>query len=270
MFCSGATPRRALKSAAAPERSREGPKEAAGWTIRSGSGARPGIRGASSSSCFASFPSAAAAMSSVDLSASAWALERLAARRAFPSEARTGACRSLFGPVDHEQLHRELRDQLRQIRQESQRRWEFDFHTGAPLAAGQRDQARFQWEEVDAAALPAFYRETLLPGAGSLRRRLRCHKGKAPQEEQEEPESHGGTEPPPCPLAARSHEGADAAAAEKQESGCYSGMPLTPLPGVAKRTRVAHITDFFAKRKRVAADASSALALEQTPRKRLR
>ncbi|XP_003214802.4 cyclin-dependent kinase inhibitor 1C [Anolis carolinensis] len=250
MFCSGATPRRALKSATATQRSREG-------EIRR---VRTGCSGFGASLSF--WLRLGAMSSSVDLPASsAWALERLAARRAFPSEARTGACRSLFGPVDHEQLRREFRGQLRQIREESQRRWEFDFAAGAPLPPGH--QARFQWEEVDAAALPAFYRETLLPGAA---RRLLRRKSKAPAEgeeeeqEREEPATQPESDAPP--LGALSHEGA--------ESGCYSGILLKPLPGSAKRTRIAHITDFFAKRKRVAADSSSALALEQTPRKRLR
>nr|XP_003214802.3 PREDICTED: cyclin-dependent kinase inhibitor 1C [Anolis carolinensis] len=119
-------------------------------------------------------------MSTARVSSGSPTLERMEARQA-EGAPKPSACRSLFGPVDHEQLRREFRGQLRQIREESQRRWEFDFAAGAPLPPGH--QARFQWEEVDAAALPAFYRETLLPGAA---RRLLRRKSKAPAEGEEE------------------------------------------------------------------------------------
>lgn len=50
--------------------------------------------------------------------------------------------RSLFGPVDHEQLRRELRQRLREMSEQDSRRWNFNFQTDTPLAG------RFQWEEV--------------------------------------------------------------------------------------------------------------------------
>lgn len=42
-------------------------------------------------------------------------MERLVARRTFPMIARTSACRSLFGPVDHEELGRELQMRLAEL-----------------------------------------------------------------------------------------------------------------------------------------------------------
>ncbi|KAI3376907.1 hypothetical protein L3Q82_000154 [Scortum barcoo] len=52
--------------------------------------------------------------------------------------------RSLFGPVDHDQLRRDLKQRLREITEEDSRRWNFDFQTETPLPG------RFQWEEVPA------------------------------------------------------------------------------------------------------------------------
>lgn len=98
-------------------------------------------------------------MSNVHLS-SASALERLAARRTFPLHARTGVCRNLFGPVDHDELERELQSKLREICDDSQRRWDYNFQSEAPLPG----PARLQWEEVEGHAVPAFYRETLQVG----------------------------------------------------------------------------------------------------------
>uniref|UniRef100_A0A665WJY2 Cyclin-dependent kinase inhibitor domain-containing protein n=1 Tax=Echeneis naucrates TaxID=173247 RepID=A0A665WJY2_ECHNA len=54
------------------------------------------------------------------------------------------ACRSLFGPVDHEQLRKELRQRLREMEEQDSRRWNFDFHTNTPLSG------RFEWEETAA------------------------------------------------------------------------------------------------------------------------
>nr|XP_006134999.3 cyclin-dependent kinase inhibitor 1C [Pelodiscus sinensis] len=98
-------------------------------------------------------------MSNVHLS-SASALERLAARRTFPLHARTGVCRNLFGPVDHEELSRELKSKLREISEDDQRRWDYNFQTDTPLDG----PGRLQWEEMEGDSVPAFYRETLQVG----------------------------------------------------------------------------------------------------------
>ncbi|KAK7913424.1 hypothetical protein WMY93_013635 [Mugilogobius chulae] len=61
------------------------------------------------------------------------------------------ARRSLFGPVDHEQLRRELSQRLRDITEQDCRRWNFDFQSHAPLPG------RFQWQEVSAGCTADFY-----------------------------------------------------------------------------------------------------------------
>uniref|UniRef100_A0A8B9D7W2 Cyclin-dependent kinase inhibitor 1C n=1 Tax=Anser cygnoides TaxID=8845 RepID=A0A8B9D7W2_ANSCY len=90
------------------------------------------------------------------------ALERLAARRALlAGHDRSAVCRSLFGPVDHEELGRELRSRLREMGEADQRRWDYNFHTDTPLPPA---PGRLRWEEVEGGAVPAFYRETLQVG----------------------------------------------------------------------------------------------------------
>ncbi|EDM12196.1 cyclin-dependent kinase inhibitor 1C (P57), isoform CRA_c [Rattus norvegicus] len=58
-------------------------------------------------------------------------MERLASSDTFPVIARSSACRSLFGPVDHEELGRELRMRLAELNAEDQNRWDFNFHAAA-------------------------------------------------------------------------------------------------------------------------------------------
>ncbi|XP_028626968.1 cyclin-dependent kinase inhibitor 1C isoform X5 [Grammomys surdaster] len=88
------------------------------------------------------------------------AMERLASSDTFPVIARSSACRSLFGPVDHEELGRELRMRLAELNAEDQNRWDFNFQQDVPL----RGPGRLQWMEVDSESVPAFYRETVQVG----------------------------------------------------------------------------------------------------------
>lgn len=63
-------------------------------------------------------------------------------------------CRSLFGPVDHEQLRRDLKLRLGEIMDQDRRRWNFDFQTETPLSG------RFQWEEIPATYAAALYHDS--------------------------------------------------------------------------------------------------------------
>ncbi|KAF7245398.1 Cyclin-dependent kinase inhibitor 1C [Varanus komodoensis] len=237
-------------------------------------------------------------MSNVHLS-SASALERLAARRTFPVHARTGVCRNLFGPVDHDELNRELKGKLQEICEDGQRRWDYNFQTETPLPGS----GRLQWEEVEADSVPAFYRETLQVGRCRfpvLVIRSKPGSAEAPPEMEPRDSSQetGLSSSSPSPVSpqgktATLESSMSAAAGEErlnQENRAdplnnYSGITIKPVPCAAaalKRassTSVAHITDFFAKRKRIIDPRDHASALpasvtavpsEQTPRKRLR
>ncbi|KAM6159460.1 cyclin-dependent kinase inhibitor 1C [Rhynchocyon petersi] len=104
-------------------------------------------------------------------------MERLAAeRQPFPLFVRTNACRSLFGPVDHEAMRAELQARLEELLAEEKRRWDYDFQLDMPL----RGPGRLQWVEVDSETVPAFYRETVQVG--------RCRLQMKPQEGEEEEE----------------------------------------------------------------------------------
>lgn len=120
-------------------------------------------------------------MSHVQLSSSA--LERLVARRTFPLQRRTGVCRSLFGPVDHDELSRDVKAKLREISERDQQRWNFNFEDNTPL------EGDYEWEEMPAERTAAFYRES----AQSGRTRVPATPVKqTPSSESATPESPGG------------------------------------------------------------------------------
>ncbi|KYO22144.1 cyclin-dependent kinase inhibitor 1C [Alligator mississippiensis] len=223
-------------------------------------------------------------MSDVQLPVAA-ALEPLCAPRALPQPGRSGVCRNLFGPVDHAELSRELRARLRDIRDDARRRWDYDFQSDTPL----RGPGRLRWEEVDGAAVPSFYRDTVQLG----RRRwplllLRARPAPDPAG------SPLGTAPGPESTAAGGHDRLRPDSPEPAPGPpprTHSGITITPAPDAgnanAELTRVsssgaAHIRDFFVKRKRPA-DSKAAcehpsgcpasvldVPTEQTPRKRRR
>lgn len=72
------------------------------------------------------------------------------------SSAGRGVCRSLFGPIDHDELRSELKRQLKEIQASDCQRWNFDFETGAPL------KGIFCWEPLESKEIPSFYRENRL------------------------------------------------------------------------------------------------------------
>ncbi|CAK6967027.1 cyclin-dependent kinase inhibitor 1Ca [Scomber scombrus] len=71
-----------------------------------------------------------------------------------PIRGRDSVCRSLFGPVDHDQLRRDLKMKMKEITEQDSRRWNFNFQADTPLPG------RFQWEEVPAHCAAALYQES--------------------------------------------------------------------------------------------------------------
>ena len=70
-----------------------------------------------------------------------------------PIRRRESVRRSLFGPVDHEQLRQDLQQRMKEITEQDSRRWNFNFQTETPLPG------RFQWEEIPADCAAALYQE---------------------------------------------------------------------------------------------------------------
>ncbi|KAG7242649.1 hypothetical protein INR49_020022 [Caranx melampygus] len=143
---------------------------------------------------------------------------------------RESVCRSLFGPVDHDQLRRDLKLKLREIAEQDSRRWNFNFQTDMPLPG------RFEWEEMPADCAAAFYQES-----AQLRDAV-----SSPNTEDDDRlsdrEGSAGTDQENCSSISNTRK-----------------CPVEVTPGRRKRTlsraaakpgHNARITDFFAKRRR--------------------
>ncbi|MBN3280860.1 CDN1B inhibitor, partial [Polyodon spathula] len=89
-------------------------------------------------------------MSNVRISNGSPTLERMNARQS--DHPKPSACRTLFGPVDHEELKSDLKGHLKELEAASCARWNFDFANHKPMKPG-----RYEWEIVDDKEVPAFY-----------------------------------------------------------------------------------------------------------------
>ncbi|XP_068171520.1 cyclin-dependent kinase inhibitor 1 isoform X2 [Antennarius striatus] len=66
------------------------------------------------------------------------------------------ARRSLFGPVDREQLQQDYQAALQKDLEEASHRWGFDFKSDRPLECSD-----FQWEGVSSTKVPLLYRSCM-------------------------------------------------------------------------------------------------------------
>jgi cyclin-dependent kinase inhibitor 1B len=73
------------------------------------------------------------------------------------------ACRNLFGPVNHEELTRDLEKHRRDMEEASQRKWNFDFQNHKPL------EGKYEWQEVEKGSLPEFYYRPPRPPKGACK-----------------------------------------------------------------------------------------------------
>ncbi|XP_034444652.1 cyclin-dependent kinase inhibitor 1C [Hippoglossus hippoglossus] len=211
-------------------------------------------------------------MSNVQLSCSA--LERLVARRTFPLHRRTSVCRNLFGPVDHDELSREMTAKMREISERDQQRWNFNFEANTPL------DGDYKWEEVPVDNTPEFYQDSVQNDRTRVPVKQRPSSDSAvPEmpltdalERLAVPESSGT----PCQVEVKENR------TDKINSGrtSHRQVPCLRRKRAATTDNNTHITDFFVKRRR-AADrkpsdtgachlSKSPIPVEQTPRKRIR
>lgn len=216
-------------------------------------------------------------MSHVQLSSTA--LERLVARRTFPLHRRTGVCRNLFGPVDHDELSRDMKDKLREISERDQQRWNFNFEANTPL------EGDYEWEEVPVDKTPVFYQDCAQNGrtrgpATPVKQRP-SSDSELPETPSVDvlvrlaaPESTSGTSSIPCPVEVNQENRKD-----KLNSGTSRQAACVRRKRTASGSNT-HITDFFVKRKKASDRKSndisachlskSPIPVEQTPRKRIR
>ncbi|KAF7701878.1 cyclin-dependent kinase inhibitor 1Bb [Silurus meridionalis] len=91
-------------------------------------------------------------MSDVRVSNGSPTMERMMDAARLSDQPKPSACRTLFGPVDHDELKRDLTAHLSEMEEAAAEQWEFDFSTHTP-----RQGAKFLWTLVDSAELPGFY-----------------------------------------------------------------------------------------------------------------
>ncbi|KAM7424564.1 hypothetical protein PAMA_000760 [Pampus argenteus] len=137
-----------------------------------------------------------------------------------PIRRRESVCRSLFGPVDHDQLRRDLKLKLKEITEQDSRRWNFNFQTETPMIG------RFQWEEMPAQCAAGPYQEgaaVSAPNTDGDDRLVGCEESAATDQENR---SSISNTPKKCPAE------------------------VTPVRRKRTPRSNARITDFFVKRRR--------------------
>ncbi|XP_070823406.1 cyclin dependent kinase inhibitor 1Ca [Chaetodon trifascialis] len=147
-----------------------------------------------------------------------------------PIRRRESVCRSLFGPVDHDQLRRDLKLKLKEITEQDSRRWNFNFQTETPLPG------RFQWEEIPADCAAALYQEP-----AQLKDAVCSHT--EDDDRLSDREEGAGTDQENCSSISNTR---------KRPAEVTPVRRKRTLPKLAAKPRDnARITDFFAKRRRM-------------------
>ncbi|KAG8542543.1 hypothetical protein GDO81_026531 [Engystomops pustulosus] len=177
----------------------------------------------------------------------------------------SGVCRSLFGPIDHDELRSELKRQLKEIQASDCQRWNFDFEAGTPL------KGTFCWEPLESREMPSFYRESrLCPTSATPLPRLPVPTAGTREESQAETEQQSKE----C-----AKENADKTAKKCQGVKGPSKTSTHSTSSLLRKREIStSITDYFPKRKRIQAPKTDSIkvsnhplcTLEQTPRKKIR
>ncbi|XP_052008743.1 cyclin-dependent kinase inhibitor 1B-like [Xyrauchen texanus] len=210
-------------------------------------------------------------MANVDISNN---LERHVARRTFPLLARTRVCRNLFGPVDHEELHCEMKRKLQEISERDQSRWNFNFETNSPLPGD------YEWEAMSQDCLPFVYKDTVQ----NKRARAAVSVNATEDASVVDCGSHGlsisdsGPVQESADIPGRSNERnqenhSSALNSRPARSAFVRNRRKRTLIPESSRNSTPQITDFFPKRKRTLEskqDERTSTSIEVTPRKTIR
>ncbi|NP_001081788.1 Xicl protein [Xenopus laevis] len=181
-----------------------------------------------------------------------------------------GACRNLFGPIDHDELRSELKRQLKEIQASDCQRWNFDFESGTPL------KGTFCWEPVETKDVPSFYSPSRSLAANTTpqsRQQQPLLVSRQPEPREEAPVDTVRNVPnPPCAKE-------NAEKIIKRCQGVKGPTKASANTSTQRRKReiTTPITDYFPKRKKILSakpDATKGVhllcPLEQTPRKKIR
>lgn len=142
------------------------------------------------------------------------------------------ARRTLFGPVDREQLQVEYQTALREDLEEASHRWGFDFISDKPL-----ETSDFQWEGIPGTRVPLLYRSCMVGvGQGKSRRAA----------ETAVPPKGGRVEPPQCEKENIPH-------TQERCSLKLESREKTPerAEHSALKRKQTNITDFYQAKRRV-------------------
>ncbi|CAL8381908.1 unnamed protein product [Boreogadus saida] len=150
------------------------------------------------------------------------------------------ARRSLFGPVDREQLRADCQASLQRDLDEASRRWGYDFVADRPL-----EQESFHWEAIPSAKVPHPYRPS--PQGSDQVEEHGASGGAAGQTAQ----------PAPMGLSAGTSRDSRECVADEERlpltAECSAGMEKTPEKDdqVRLKRKQTNITDFYQSKKRV-------------------
>ncbi|XP_017571219.1 cyclin-dependent kinase inhibitor 1B [Pygocentrus nattereri] len=193
-------------------------------------------------------------------------------RRDTPPPPHARVCRSLFGPVDHEELNREMKEKLHEIAERDQRRWNFNFGAGVPLPG------EYEWEETPGETSPAFYQECVRVGKRSRAEKASQTPAQRPREEEKDFDSNRRES------FRELRAGSSERTAPEKSSGSRTLAGRLTCRGVLRKRpssalNTTLITDFYVKRRnsggttrceRISRKSLPPAAEDQTPRKRIR
>uniref|UniRef100_H3B2T8 Cyclin-dependent kinase inhibitor domain-containing protein n=1 Tax=Latimeria chalumnae TaxID=7897 RepID=H3B2T8_LATCH len=200
--------------------------------------------------------------------------ERMVLAKRQAANLNRSACRNLFGAIDHEELRRDLKKQLKEIQASDCQRWNFDFKTETPL------KGRFLWETLDGKEMPTFYRETRLaqggPGTAQQAKELSSFRS-LPKDRQEDKQT--GAERLRPDIKGNEENQREQIVGSKMVASASVFILYSRKKYVYVTTLNHCFTDFFPKRKRTGAGkvlgesaevSFPGLPAEQTSRRRIR
>ncbi|XP_029624379.1 cyclin-dependent kinase inhibitor 1B-like isoform X1 [Salmo trutta] len=174
----------------------------------------------------------------------------------------SSVCRNLFGPIDHDELNRELKATLKEISEQDQRRWNFHFETDTPIPGS------YEWEGMSADSTPAFYQESTKVGGMRVQVVTDNVRGCSPLSDCEQTAL--------CSNEVNQENWSNSPNTRKFNSKSTPCIrrKRSRTTSYERAVNVSQITDFFPKRRRSTSEMKStqpnsslSIPLEQTPRK---